>query len=105
MTNLPPAANAGSDQVVNVNSLVTLDGTASLDPEGYPLRSFHWTQSGGAVVSFTPGLSMTTFIAPATPTVLTFTLTVTDINYLVDTDPIVITVLEESYRLFFACYY
>jgi hypothetical protein len=40
--------------------------------------SYGWTQTGGTAVTFTPGVSVTTFTAPAASAVLTFTLTVTD---------------------------
>ena len=76
--NNPPIADAGPDRTVYVNTNVTLNGSASTDPDGnLPLR-FGWTQTGGPAVSFNRALSVTTFTAPSTPQVLTFTLTVTD---------------------------
>jgi hypothetical protein len=40
--NRPPAAHAGPDQTVRLGSTVTLNGSASSDPDGNPL-SFQWT--------------------------------------------------------------
>ncbi len=95
--NLAPTANAGPDQTVAPGANVTLDGSASSDPDGDAL-AYLWQQTGGASVAFTPGLSRTTFIALPTPTVLTFTLTVTDTSGLSDVDEVVITV--DKYRLY-----
>jgi hypothetical protein len=46
---LPPIANAGPDQSVAASSLVTLDGSASSDPNNDPL-TFTWTQLQGPAV-------------------------------------------------------
>lgn len=39
--NLPPIANAGTDQAARLCQIVQLDGSASFDPEGQPL-SYQW---------------------------------------------------------------
>jgi lysophospholipase L1-like esterase len=79
-----PQANAGSDQSVSEGTLVTLDGSWSIDPdgsEGFPLDYF-WEQESGTSVNLS---SLTdenpTFTAPAVGAggdTLSFKLTVTD---------------------------
>jgi hypothetical protein len=62
--NHPPTANAGPDQTVNENALVTLNGTASSDPDNDPL-TYQWTQvSGPAVTLSDPTNASPTFTAP-----------------------------------------
>ncbi|MBN2007025.1 MAG: hypothetical protein JXA21_26985 [Anaerolineae bacterium] len=84
-SNAAPVADAGASQLVTQGNVVTLNGGASYDPDSDPL-TFAWTQTGGAAVSFTPTLSRTTFTAPNTAGILTFTLTVSDSHGLSD-DP------------------
>ena len=48
--NRPPVANAGSGQAVNQNALVTLDASASFDPDSNPL-TYSWSQTSGPIVT------------------------------------------------------
>ena len=81
--NKPPVANAGSDQTVNAGVQVTLDGSASSDPDGAAdIESHEWRQILGKTVSLSdPGAVRPVFTAPATGNggiALRFELTVTD---------------------------
>jgi len=61
--NDPPTANAGPDQTVNENELVTLAGSGA-DPEGQPL-SYAWTLTTGSGIKLSDTHSPTpTFTAP-----------------------------------------
>lgn len=68
--NDPPIARAGPDQAVAEGSIVTLDGSGSIDPEG-DIASYQWTvvstadlDEGQAVVVLDPAAAATTFSAP-----------------------------------------
>jgi hypothetical protein len=93
--NTAPVANAGPDQIVNSGSLVTLDGSASRDPDGDPL-TFAWTQTSGPSVTLSnSGTSKPSFTAPsnlANDTLFIFKLTVSDGRGLSATDSVQITV-------------
>jgi hypothetical protein len=81
VVNPDPIANAGPDQNVTGNSLVTLDGSASNDPDGQAL-TYMWTQTGGAntVTLSDPTAVMPTFTAPNANDTLVFQLQVCDPN-------------------------
>jgi hypothetical protein len=75
ITNLPPVANAGADQTLPAagpgGTSVTLNGSASTDPDGDAL-TFVWTE-GSTVVGNSAVVSLTASIGTHT-----YTLTVTD---------------------------
>ena len=81
--NIPPIANAGTNQTVNENTTgVKLDGSKSFDRDG-TIVSYKWQQIAGPSVALgSPNSVSTTFTAPsvAADTTLTFKLTVTDNN-------------------------
>jgi beta-lactam-binding protein with PASTA domain len=92
--NQPPTANAGPDQAVDVLSEVQLDGTASFDPEGQPLRYiWSFTQNPGTAPRLMPanGVSRPTF-TPEAPGTYVLSLRVDDGLLLSDPDSVTITV-------------
>ena len=97
-TNTALTAEAGDDQFVFPNTLVTLAGTGSDpdDTDGQAALTYRWTQTGG-----TPSVALTgadtataTFTVPAltTDTILTFTLTVTDALGAESTDTTIVAI-------------
>jgi uncharacterized repeat protein (TIGR01451 family) len=93
--NAAPIANAGVDQIVDTYIPVTLDGSNSYDPDGDIPLAYGWKQAGGANVTIHDALSVTTFAAPGSFAILTFTLSVTDTLGLVSApDTVVITIAK-----------
>ncbi|HYK60491.1 MAG TPA: OmpA family protein [Bryobacteraceae bacterium] len=63
--NTPPVADAGPPQVNVAPGTITLDGSASYDPDGDPI-TFQWVQESGPPVTFSsPTSAKTTFTAAA----------------------------------------
>ena len=85
--NVQPIAHAGVDQSVNENTLVTLDGTGSSDPDGDTL-SYSWTLTDFPTSDSSPEIPPLSDSTVASPTFtapevsgqisLVYTLTVTD---------------------------
>ncbi|MCP4104740.1 MAG: hypothetical protein GY749_04260 [Desulfobacteraceae bacterium] len=87
--NLPPNANAGPDQTACEEESVTMDGTASADPDG-DIVSYQWEQTQGPQITlFNAETAKPSFTAPTvedTGKTVTVKLTVTDNNGLKSTD-------------------
>lgn len=98
IVNLAPTANAGADFSVRRSPTpVTLNGSASSDPEGR-LVGYQWRQTAGFPVrlSSRPSQSNASFVIPQTisplPATLEFELTVTDNHGATSTDNVTVTV-------------
>jgi hypothetical protein len=91
-----PVANAGPDQIIECNrgGTVTLDGSASFDPDGEPI-TYAWKQVSGTTVSLTVSGATATFTA-APPGVYEFQLTVTDTNGASASDNVVVTIRDTT---------
>jgi len=89
-------ADAGDDRIVNENKFISLDGSASYDPENQPLK-YSWTQLSGESVSLDNINNITTnftspFVENGEIKIVTFELIVFDNNGRVDSDTVTITV-------------
>jgi hypothetical protein len=94
--NVPPIADAGLDQQVDEGSTVTLDGSASSDPEGRAL-SYLWTQIGGPSVVLSDATdSQPTFTAPSVEVdeTVNFELVVTDDGGFTNTDTVDVDIVN-----------
>ena len=90
-----PVADAGLDQTVIQDQLVTLDGSGSHDPDQDPL-TYLWQQAASDPIQVTlsdPTAVNPSFTAPSQDTVLTFNLVVNDSHVNSPTDSVVITVI------------
>jgi bacillolysin len=92
--NTAPTANAGSDDLVNVGAIYTLDGSLSSDPDtGDAIASYNWIQLSGTTVSLSdPTVASPSFTAPNVAETLQFSLTVTDTVGASDMDTVQVTV-------------
>ena len=85
----PPTADAGDDQTVNEDTLVTFDGSASTDENG--IAAYTWTFTDITPQTLSSKNPTYTF---ATPGTYTITLTVTDPAGNTATDTVTIAVLD-----------
>jgi len=96
---LPPIASAGSDQTVKQRSLVTLDASASYDPQGGAL-SYQWQQIAGSAVLLNSSTSASpSFEAPGIKggesVTLVFEVTVREPDGAIATDTVSITLVKK----------
>lgn len=90
--NNEPVASAGADQAVYIGSTVTLDSSASYDPDADPITRA-WSQVSGAHVNLSDPAAMNPeFAAPEMPFVLVFEIEVCDDKAACDTDRVTVDV-------------
>ena len=88
--NNAPVADAGDDSTVNVGTLVTLDASDSLDPDGNTL-SYTWSQVSGATVALSGTKAIKPTFTPTVAGVLEFKVVVSD-GQAQDEDTVLVTV-------------
>ena len=97
--NTPPTADAGQDQTVSENDTVTLDGSASIDPDD-GIASIRWTQTKGTPVTLSdPAAKQPKFVAPEVGSEgesLVFQLTITDMGGLTSQDSCTVIVNSQA---------
>lgn len=76
--NHAPVANSGSDLAVQPGQLVTLDGSASADPDAGTNLTYSWTQTDGPTVNLTDRTSAKPSFTPGAEADYSFKLTVSD---------------------------
>ena len=91
--NVPPTADAGDDQKVQVRNEVKLDGSQSTDNDG-KIVSFKWEQTDGPKVNLNSDQDKATFVVPdsATDSNLAFKLTVVDDKDASSSDDVIVQV-------------
>ena len=73
-----PIADAGSDRAVVKDTVVTLDGSASIDTNSTGVLTYLWTQTSGTAVTLSDTTSVTPTFTPNTFDEYSFSLVVND---------------------------
>jgi hypothetical protein len=96
--NSAPTADAGLDSGTSVGNPITLDGSASHDPDGDAL-GFSWTLAApvGSAAAMAGATTATPAFTPDVPGLYTATLTVTDPFGAVSTDSVAISVITAEH--------
>lgn len=90
-----PVADAGPDRIWNTADLITLDGSASYDPNGEGLTSYLWSIVDGPVAVSLDAVEQPTFTT-ATPGTYTFELTVQNDAGLWDLTPATVALIVQE---------
>ena len=89
-------ADAGDDQTVDAGSMVTLDGSGSMNTDG-DIAAYFWEQTAGIAVNLDDEeVDMPTFTAPSESTTLNFDLTIYNEDGNESSDSVTITVLASA---------
>ena|GEM_PF-1447845 len=91
---LPPAADAGSAQSVTTGTLVSLDASASSDPQSLAL-TYSWEQTAGESVVLSDPASAKPAFTPTNPGSYTFRVTVHN-AYLSSSADVTVTVVQAN---------
>lgn len=94
VANSAPIADAGVDQTVEADELVTLDGSGSSDPDGDPI-TYLWSAPDGIELSDNTAMNPT-FVAPElaiNDDVLLFSLTISDGKEVSEADAVAVTLV------------
>lgn len=94
--NLPPIIDAGDDAVVAVGTIVTLDGSGSIDPDGNDEQMYDelWRQIAGPPVEIVDETEEIAYFEATVPGVYLFELTMRDEQGLQGSDAVQFTVID-----------
>ncbi len=90
VANQAPVANAGKAQIVKSNSLVTLDGSASFEPDGDTLI-YKWIAPEGIVLSES-NTPHPTFVVPEVPETMEYIFSLVASDGILESEPSTVTI-------------
>jgi len=95
-----PFADAGEDQMIDPGVVVTLDGSASYDPDG-SIAGYLWEQLSGEPVTLSDyEEAIVTFTAPEVNTTMVFQLTVFDDQGAINIDNVSVSILAVDQTIY-----